>query len=134
MHLLHAFDEAGALIGCQCCVVHKGSRLVDASVGRMGLVDPRPVTSSTLFQLFQAGSAPLLATLVLMLHDDREDGHHEDGHGMMATKVARKVCLHGYPESSSSNTSPNESMLLTPHASSVDLPYLAMDSPLEHVI
>ena len=42
----------------------RGKMIVDASAGRMGTVDARPVQPDTLFQLFQAG-APLLSAMVL---------------------------------------------------------------------
>ena len=63
LYLMHALEETGELLGGQCSVIHQGHLLVDAAAGRMGMVDPREVTPSSLFQLFEAG-CPLLATLV----------------------------------------------------------------------
>ena len=62
--LLSALASTGELLGAQACLVVRGKTVVDASAGRMGTVDARPVRPDTLFQLFQAG-APLLSAMVL---------------------------------------------------------------------
>jgi len=62
--LLSALASTGELLGAQACLIVRGKMIVDASAGRMGTVDARPVQPDTLFQLFQAG-APLLSAMVL---------------------------------------------------------------------
>ena len=64
LRLLHSLTESGHVLGAQCSVIQRGVPVVDAAAGRMGPVDPRPVTTDGLFQLFEAG-CPLLAALVL---------------------------------------------------------------------
>ena len=43
---------------------HESLLVVDAAVGRMGPIDPRPVGTDTLFQVYEAGN-PLLSTVAL---------------------------------------------------------------------
>ena len=69
MRLLSALVETGEVLGAQACLISNGRVIVDACAGVMGPVDPRPVRSDSLFQLFQAG-CPLLSTRVLM-HAER---------------------------------------------------------------
>lgn len=64
LRLLHALVDTDAVLGAQVCLLHRGVLVVDAAVGRMGPVDPRPVRPDCLFQLFGAGSA-VLATIAL---------------------------------------------------------------------
>ena len=64
MRLMVALSDTGELLGCQACLVVNGKVLVDAAAGRMGPVNPRPVRTDTLFQLYGAGSA-LLSTIAL---------------------------------------------------------------------
>ena len=64
LRLLTALADTDELLGAQVCVYRHGRLLVDAAMGRMGPVDPRPVQSDSLFQVFEGGS-PLLATLAL---------------------------------------------------------------------
>jgi len=59
-----ALSDTGEMLGGQACLIVNGKTVVDAAIGQMGAVDPRPVRSDTLFQLFGA-SSPLLSTLVL---------------------------------------------------------------------
>lgn len=72
-HLMHALVETGELLGGQCCLLQDGRPIVDVAAGRMGMIDPRPVAPSSLFQLFQAG-CPLLAALVLQHVERGETG------------------------------------------------------------
>ena len=64
MRLMQALVDTGELLGAQACLIVNGKVLVDAAAGQLGVVDPRPVRSESLFQLFGAGSS-LLATLAL---------------------------------------------------------------------
>ena len=64
LRLLHALADTDELLGAQVSLVRRGVVLVDAAVGRLGAVDPRPVRTNSLFQLFEAGS-PVLATIAL---------------------------------------------------------------------
>ena len=64
MRLMQALADTGELLGAQACLIVNGKVLVDAAAGQLGVVDPRPVRSESLFQLFGAGSS-LLATLAL---------------------------------------------------------------------
>ena len=64
LRLMHGLAATGELLGGQACLIHNGRLLVDVAAGTMGPVDPRPVRTDSLFQLFAAGS-PLLATLAL---------------------------------------------------------------------
>ena len=64
MRLMAALSDTGEMLGGQACLIVNGKTVVDAAIGQMGAVDPRPVRSDSLFQLFGAGS-PLLSTLVL---------------------------------------------------------------------
>ena len=69
MRLLTALSDTDELLGAQVCLYRHGRLLVDAAAGRMGPVDPRPVGSDALFQLFEAGAA-VLAALALQQTTD----------------------------------------------------------------
>ncbi|KAL3918889.1 MAG: hypothetical protein SGPRY_005832 [Prymnesium sp.] len=64
LRLMHALVATGELLGAQLCLMLDGRRVVDVACGCMGPVDPRPVEQSSLFQVFEAGSA-VIASLVL---------------------------------------------------------------------
>eukprot|EP00038_Savillea_parva_P001494 m.104335 g.104335 ORF g.104335 m.104335 type:complete len:1732 (-) comp10523_c0_seq1:284-5479(-) len=54
LHILYAQDE---FVGVQVAAYHKGALVADVAAGTLGLADPRPVESSTLFNCFSVTKA-----------------------------------------------------------------------------
>lgn len=81
LRLMHALEATGELLGAQLCLMLDGRRVVDVACGCMGPVDPRPVEQSSLFQVFEAGSA-VIASLVLQ---EVSGGGYERGEGARTT-------------------------------------------------
>eukprot|EP00536_Pseudo-nitzschia_multiseries_P001288 jgi/Psemu1/234462/estExt_Genewise1.C_160099 len=69
LEALPSIEKEGHMVGLQLCVLRDGKEIANIAAGTMGVANPRPVTSSTLFNVFSV-SKGLLAVGVLRLWQD----------------------------------------------------------------
>jgi len=61
----------GQMVGLQICVIHKGRLAANIAGGVLGTANPRPVTPSTLFNVFSVGKAVLAIAMLRLLEEGR---------------------------------------------------------------
>ena len=57
MNLCGALFDQGHILGAQVCVVQRGKVLADVAAGKLGSLDPRPVTPASLFPVYGVSRA-----------------------------------------------------------------------------
>eukprot|EP01138_Halocafeteria_seosinensis_P008176 gb/GECG01008356.1/.p1 GENE.gb/GECG01008356.1/~~gb/GECG01008356.1/.p1 ORF type:complete len:1576 (+),score=215.38 gb/GECG01008356.1/:1-4728(+) len=62
-NILGTLFDQGHILGAQVCVMQEGKVLTDLAAGKMGSLDPRPVTPATLFPIYGVSRAVVAAAL-----------------------------------------------------------------------
>jgi aarF domain-containing kinase len=68
---LHQLKDEGHVVGLQVCVLEKGKEIAQVAAGTMGTANPRPVTPSTLFNVFSVSKGVLTIGLLHLFQDGR---------------------------------------------------------------
>ena len=72
--LVKAMDQIsseGHMVGLQICVLKDGNEIANVAAGTMGTANPRPVTPSTLFNVFSVSKGVLSIGLLRLVQDGR---------------------------------------------------------------
>jgi len=69
LSILPRLERDGSMVGLQLCVLKDGTEIANVAAGTMGVANPRPVTSDTLFNVFSV-SKGLLTVCALRLVQD----------------------------------------------------------------
>jgi aarF domain-containing kinase len=68
---LKQINEDGNMVGLQICVLRHGEEIVNIAAGTMGIANSRPVTPSTLFNVFSVTKGVLTIGLLRLVQDGR---------------------------------------------------------------
>jgi len=68
---LKHINEEGNMVGLQICVLRHGEEIVNIAAGTMGIANSRPVTPSTLFNVFSVTKGILTIGLLRLVQDGR---------------------------------------------------------------
>jgi len=68
---LKQLNEEGHMIGLQVCVLQHGKEIVNIAAGVIGIANPRPVTPSTLFNVFSVTKGVLTIGLLRLVQEGR---------------------------------------------------------------
>jgi CubicO group peptidase (beta-lactamase class C family) len=66
---IHQLHIEGHMIGLQVCVLKHGKAIAQVAAGTMGSANPRPVTPSTLFNIFSVSKGVLTIGLLRLIQD-----------------------------------------------------------------
>merc|ERR1712238_554414 len=68
---LTQINEEGDMVGLQICVLRHGEEIVNIAAGTMGIANSRPITPSTLFNVFSVTKGILTIGLLRLVQDGR---------------------------------------------------------------
>jgi len=68
---LPLIEREGHMVGLQICVLRGGKEIANIAAGTVGIANPRPVTPSTLFNIFSVSKGVLTIGLLRLLQDGR---------------------------------------------------------------
>jgi aarF domain-containing kinase len=66
---IQKLEASSQMVGLQLCVISKGKEVVNIAAGVLGTANPRPVMTSTLFNIFSAGKALLTIGVLGLVQD-----------------------------------------------------------------
>lgn len=68
---IYRINNEGNMVGLQICVLKHGNEMANIAAGTLGSANPRPVTPSTLFNIFSVSKAILTIGLLRLVQDGR---------------------------------------------------------------
>lgn len=68
---LPGIEKEGLMVGLQICVLVGGKEIANIAAGTIGVANPRPVTPSTLFNIFSVSKGVLTVGVLRLLQDGR---------------------------------------------------------------
>ena len=71
MKTIEELKDEGHMVGLQICVLQKGEKIANIAAGTLGTSNPRPVTPSTLFNVFSVSKGVLTIGLLRLVQDGK---------------------------------------------------------------
>ena len=68
---LPQIEQGGHMVGLQLCVLQNGEEIANIAAGTIGVASPRPVTTSTLFNIFSVSKGLLSIGVLRLLQDGK---------------------------------------------------------------
>jgi len=71
LNILPQIEREGHMVGLQLCVLKDGQEIVNVAAGTVGIANPRPITPSTLFNVFSVSKGVLTIGVLRLLQEGR---------------------------------------------------------------